>query len=351
MEVGTSNRAERQEVVGTPIRIEMDVTQPGFDCNMPHTSTIRHDIVEKPQSRKLVPISQWGIKFSGNDSMSINAFLERIDELKDARNATDEDLWRYAIDLFEKDALIWFRANRSYVTNWAELVFMLQRNFQRPYYQEELLDEIRRRTQGSDESVTIFISIMQNMFNRLQSPVSESYKVNIILKNLQPYYQRAVCRDEFSSIMDLVNVLRIVERTKLNCDAFEKPSVGKRSLEPDLAYKGSEVNTVTVDSSPKEEIGVIERNVDGNTRRCWNCREYGHAFRNCTLPKQRLFCYRCGRFGTISKDCSCQGNYKGGNNGNAKELFPPTTKKNGVHGYKFDKKLFSNRANSAIGCK
>ncbi|CAH0726940.1 unnamed protein product, partial [Brenthis ino] len=49
---------------------------------------------------KLVPISQWGVQFSGDNSFSVNAFLERVDELKDARNATDDDLWRHAIDFF-----------------------------------------------------------------------------------------------------------------------------------------------------------------------------------------------------------------------------------------------------------
>ncbi|KAI8422719.1 hypothetical protein MSG28_006484 [Choristoneura fumiferana] len=98
--------------------------------------------------RKLVPISQWGLKFSGGGNMSVNAFMERVLELKDARNATDRDLWRYAIDFFEGEALIWYRANREYVDNWADLVTLLKRTFQRPFYQEELLLEINSRTQG-----------------------------------------------------------------------------------------------------------------------------------------------------------------------------------------------------------
>lgn len=264
--------------------------------------------------RKLVPVHQWGLKFAGGKRMSVNAFLERVAELKEARNATDIDLWRYAIDFFEGDALVWFRANKEYVSSWDELVVLLKRAFQRPYYQEELLAEIRARTQGTDESVLIYISVMQNMFNRLPNRITESEKVLIIQKNLSPYYQRAICRDVFVSVSDMMNVLRIVERTKINCEGFEQPKMTVNVLEPDLAYRGV-ANRAEEADARVGEIAEI-RSVQGQgpvqvVKRCWNCRESGHLFRQCTMPKQRLFCYRCGKFGITSKECSCEGNGQG----------------------------------------
>lgn len=261
------------------------------------------------RKHKLVPISQWGVHFSGDNKFSINAFIERVDELRDARNATNADLWRHAIDFFKGDALIWFRANREYVNNWNELVVLLKRTFQSPYYQDELLAEAKSRTQGSNEPVLIFISVMQNLFNRLPNKISETDKIMIIIKNLQPYYQKAVCRDVFVSIVDLVNVLRILEVTKINCDNFKEPKTFVNSLEPDLAYRG--IQTL---SENKEiiEIKNVEKNNNVITKmRCWNCRESGHLFRSCKVPKQRLFCYRCGRFGVTSKDCRCKENSTG----------------------------------------
>lgn len=258
---------------------------------------------------KLVPISQWGLQFSGDNRYSVNAFLERVDELKDARNATDEDLWRHAIDFFRGDALIWFRANRQNVTNWKELVLLLKRTFQSPYYQEELLSEAKSRTQGKNEGVLIFVSVMQNLFNRLPNKISETEQIMIIVKNLQPYYQRAVCRDVFTSIADLINILRIVERTKINCDNFQEPKTIISSLEPDLAYKPTSASKET------EEILEIKNKLSDsstyNRMRCWNCRETGHLFRSCSMPKQRLFCYKCGRFGVTSSSCICKGNATG----------------------------------------
>ncbi|XP_037294465.1 uncharacterized protein LOC119189326 [Manduca sexta] len=259
-----------------------------------------------PCKQKLVPISQWGVHYSGDNSCSVNAFIERVDELKEARNATDLDLWRHAIDFFKGDALIWFRANREYVNDWKELVILLKRTFQAPYYQEELLAEAKSRTQGKHESVLIFIAVLQNMFNRLPNKIPETEKIMIIVKNLQPYYQRAVCRDTFTSIADLINVLRIVERTKINCDNFQEPKTFINSLEPDLAYKAT--STPMVDKEILEIKNVAINNGAKIKIRCWNCRESGHAFRSCPVPKQRLFCFKCGRFGVTSKDCTCKGN-------------------------------------------
>lgn len=260
-------------------------------------------------NRKLVPVSTWGIKFSGRNNLSVNAFIERVEEIKEARNARDTDLWRYAIDFFEGDALIWYRANKDRVGDWEELVFLLKRTFQSPYYQEELLEEIKARTQGKDESAVIFIFVMQNMFNRLPNKISENEKIQIIMRNLQPYFQRAVCRDTFVAVEDLVNILQLLERTKRNCDNFQEPQSHKFKLEPDLAYKPS---TYSINHEIKETAAVAEiteKKTVGS--RCWNCRETGHLFRACTAIKQRQFCYKCGRFGVTSKNCPCKGNASG----------------------------------------
>jgi hypothetical protein len=279
---------------------------PGSRLKLLRSSTLE----EESPKRKLVPIYQWGLKFTGSN-MSINAFLERVSELRDARNATDFDLWRYAIDFFEADALIWYRANREYASNWEDLVILLKRSFQKPFYQEELLAEIRARTQGRDETVLIYVSIMQNMFNRLPSKLAETEKICILLRNIQPYYQRAVCRDEFNSVSDLINVLRIVERTKINCDRFEEPKAVRNPLEPDLAHKTNNNSGEFREAMVMEEVAQLQGKPTVISKRCWNCREGGHLFRDCKMPKQRLFCYRCGRFGTTAKDCSCKGNALG----------------------------------------
>jgi hypothetical protein len=283
-----------------------------IDSQLKKCSTSEKDFIR----RKLVPIRDWGIKFSGKGGLSINAFIERIIELKDARNAGDEDLWIYAIDFFEGDALIWYRANRDCVNNWKELVDLLVITFQRPYYQDELLEEIRNRTQGKYENVNIYVAVMQNMFKRLPERLNELQKVSILLKNIQPYYQQAVCRDEFKSVGELVKVLRIIERTKTNCDNFQEPVKVSNLLEPDLAYQGhsrEEVNFV------KQKPAELNNSNSADGMKCWNCRAVGHSFRFCSIPRQRLFCFKCGKFGQTTNNCTtCQS----AGNGKSEDIKP-----------------------------
>lgn len=273
--------------------------------NFVRTSTLDTDFGK----RKLVPIKDWGIKFSGKSEISINAFIERVNELKEARNADDEDLWRYAIDFFEGEALIWFRAHRDYVQDWNELVDLLLATFQRPFYQDELLEEIRNRTQGRQESANIYLAVMQNMFNRLPEKLTETQKLAILLKNIQPYFQQAVCRDRFNSVSELSTVLRILERTKFNCDRFQEPHRNLNVLEPDLAYQQtssvSQVNAISR-STINSRGGNFINNQNTAAMKCWNCRVVGHTFRNCTVPRQRLFCYKCGKFGQTTSNCKCK---------------------------------------------
>lgn len=264
--------------------------------NLVRSSTIDQD----GGRRKLIPIKDWGIKFTGKNNFSINAFLERVHELKDARNANDEDLYRYAIDFFEDEALIWFRANKDSVTNWSELVNLLLLTFQSPFYQDELLDEIKRRTQGKQERIMIYLAIMQNMFNRLPIKILEMQKLAILQKNIQPYYQQAICRESFNSVAELTRILRIIEQTKINCENFKEPMASNMNLEPDLAIQSN--NTSSTVSFQNEIAAADIKNIEG--QKCWNCRNVGHRFNDCPYPKQRIFCYKCGNFGQTFKSCN-----------------------------------------------
>lgn len=63
---------------------------------------------------KPVPVASWGIKFSGTSGdMSVDAFLERVAELKVSRNSSDRLVFDSAVDLFSGPALSWYRAFRS----------------------------------------------------------------------------------------------------------------------------------------------------------------------------------------------------------------------------------------------
>ena len=51
------------------------------------------------------PISSWGIKFNG-DSKNIFYFLERVSDLSQARNVSEEELFTSAVEFFVGEAFI-----------------------------------------------------------------------------------------------------------------------------------------------------------------------------------------------------------------------------------------------------
>lgn len=58
-------------------------------------------------SNKIIPVHKWGLEFSGEKKgLSLNAFLERVDELAAARHVNKEDLFQSLMDLFLGKVLI-----------------------------------------------------------------------------------------------------------------------------------------------------------------------------------------------------------------------------------------------------
>lgn len=91
-----------------------------------------------------IPVKDWGIKFSGDgQGLSINAFLESVNELKNSRQTTTKELFDSAYDLFRGPALITVKSLKRQVTSWEDLVTELKAEFVSRDYEDRLWEEIR----------------------------------------------------------------------------------------------------------------------------------------------------------------------------------------------------------------
>jgi hypothetical protein len=265
--------------------------------------------VQRPPS---VPISKWNVKYSGDDrDMSLSAFLARVEELMVARHATKQDLFDCAIDLFSGKALIWYRANRKNATEWNSLVTLLRGQFQPADFNDRLFDEIRQRTQGSDETIGLYLAVIDGLFDRLTIKVAEPVRLKIILRNLSPFYQSQISVHPVRSRDELLGVGRVLEASKASVESFVPPVTRKnrKFLEPDLAYVSSGPSTAAIASTdePSSSAAPNRQNVTG----C-NCQKLGHIRSECPAPK-KLLCYRCGKPDHTVRNCpNCSGNAKGG---------------------------------------
>lgn len=214
---------------------------------------------------RIVPIFKWGVQFNGSGELMV--FLERVEEMREARGVSKETLFKSAIDLFSEKALSWYRSVRSEVVSWDSLVGLLKRDFIHPDHDDMLLDKIKARKQERGEDVCIYISVMKNLFARMCESPSEEFKLKIIKRNLLNHFISRLSLNDVGSIAELSTMCKKIEN-----------SFPHRSL-----------NTQKVFAMSTE-------------RTCWNCHKKGHNFNTCKEPL-RKFCYRCGNRGHIAPSC------------------------------------------------
>lgn len=248
---------------------------------------------------KSVPVYKWGLKFSGVGS--VNAFLERVEELMTARNVDERQVFASALDLFEGNALKWYRNNRKYLEDWEQLVLQLRTEFQPINYNEKLFTEIKQRTQGPDESVGAYLDNMEALFSRLTCSVAGNAKLKIMLDNLQPFYQSQLALVDIDSADHLRKLCKQLEARREAVQNFAPPSRRQKHLEPDLAY----VDLL----GTSEQVEVAE--VSTTSRKCFNCGSPTHLVQKCPKPRVRK-CYRCGEMGVTVATCKkCSENLMG----------------------------------------
>lgn len=271
---------------------------------MPSTS---RGVVSPETHIKTVPVSSWGIKFTGNPKdLSVGAFLERVEELKIARHSSEAILFSSAVDLFSGTALTWYRANKNNFASWKELVWQLKIEFLTPDHDDKLFDEIKRRTQGITETIGIYVSVMKGLFSRLSVAMPEATQLKIVLRNLLPFYQTQFGLLEITSFTDLVIYGRKLEARKASVEAYVPPPVKGKSLEPDLAYVSAEPAPRVAPKTSRASRPKVSSAVSALI--CWNCQREGHRSVQCTAPR-KLHCFKCGKDNVTVRTCpSCSGN-------------------------------------------
>ncbi|KAG5879134.1 hypothetical protein JTB14_004110 [Gonioctena quinquepunctata] len=256
--------------------------------------------------RSFLEVSGWNLQY--DDVSSVTGFLERVKELRVSRGCSKARLLQSAAELFKNDALLWYRMN--HFISWDDLVEELRDAFQPHDYEQSLWDEIRRRTQGSQEQVINHVSVLENLFKRLSVVPREETRVQIIRRDFSPHLQAQLSIHDINSLSTLINLARSVEETEWRIQKFCPPPSNLRGLlEPDLAYRRPSNVSVISKNNSMNFMGIDQPYFsDRPVTLCWNCRKSGHRFRQCDQPN-KLFCFRCGQENVTKKTCpQCQKN-------------------------------------------
>lgn len=278
-------------------------------------------------------------KFKYDGRTCVRAFIQRINEFCEARNIPDSKVLSYATEIFTGDALHWFRSVRDRVSKWSELIALLQQDFSQSDFDYRLLSEIRSRTQGETENITIYLSIMSGLFSRLSKKIPEEDKLEIIFHNIRPCYASTLASaNEIKTLDSLRTLCRNYENIQARLANFHEPAPAtSTTLAPEFAYNsnknrfGNKNNTYKQNyntnnnsfskfnknyTNYNQNKNFPNNNTNNRThqnyvhaieaprpRYCPRCRVDSHNLRQCTENKTDIYCFKCGLKNVKTPQC------------------------------------------------
>lgn len=276
------------------------------------------------------------IRYDGKSC--VRSFIQRITEFSKARNVSSSKLLSFATEIFTGDALHWFRGLQDQLSDWDQLVAHLKRDFDQADYDYRLLSEIRARTQGESENITIYLSIMTGLFSRLSEPLSNKDKLEILLHNIRPCYASTLASaTEIPDIDTLRSLCRNYECIQARLSGFrEPPKRTSDTIAPEFAYSGhssqksynsyqnsnqnsynnhnyknknysnhNKNNSNKYEQKPANSNKYVHamQTSGPKTLYCPRCRNNTHNLRQCKANKDKIFCFVCGHEGVKTPQC------------------------------------------------
>jgi len=227
------------------------------------------------------------LRFDGHGS--VQAFIQRVEELCEARGISHQKLFNSAGELFSHDALFWYRGVREDVNSWRELRALLLEEFLPFDYNERLMAEIRSRTQGPDENIIQYLSIMKNYFERLSEPLDEDDQLKIVRNNLRPFYTTQLALVDIRDWQELKDNCRKLELAQWRTYHFQEPPACTQY-------------TVAADLACNRKISRASSVPTKSSSHCPRCKGTDHAPDDCKAAP-RFRCYRCGADGVTIRNC------------------------------------------------
>jgi hypothetical protein len=220
------------------------------------------------------------LKFSGKTC--VRSFIQKADEFMMSRSIPKEKMLQFAYEIFTDDALHWYRYIRDKVNTWDDVIIQLKQDFSQDDYDYRLLAEIRSRTQGEQENIIVYISIMRGMFSRLSKPLSEEEQLEILLHNIRPAYASTLASSpDITSIESLQNSCRRYESVQSRLKQFrEPPKINADTLAPEFAYTKQSTNYTNFNNTNKQQYNYNKINYQKTYPNSNNYNSYHYTKKN-----------------------------------------------------------------------
>ncbi|CAB0033050.1 unnamed protein product [Trichogramma brassicae] len=161
----------------------------------------------------------------GFGQMSVESYIERIEECVFLAGLSDADLLPALSETLSGTAAQWFRSNRHKFQSWEEFCRMARKTFGMDQYTyQQLLEQIRRRTQGRNERVAQYIIGLQSTLDKLRPQLAIQTQLDYLHGGMLPELQKMVRRKTLRSIDDLFDEAVEAENTILRAEQYRAPT-------------------------------------------------------------------------------------------------------------------------------
>ncbi|CAB0029760.1 unnamed protein product [Trichogramma brassicae] len=208
----------------------------------------------------------WNLKYSGEPGDSIEEFLERVRECRRLTQLTDNDLLNAMSELLTGSARLWARQTQQEWTSWqhfcneARACFGVDRRFQ-----QALIKEAQRRTQGDLEPVRSYIFALLTIMSKFEDQWPVEMQLDLLHTNMRPDLQMQVRRSSVTTVGQLLELAREAEGIELARRVYQRPPPKEHSVMPELACptewredtRAMSFNSKTAHTSPVQ-VSAIE---------------------------------------------------------------------------------------------
>lgn len=274
------------------------------------------------------PLALWTVKFEGKDSvLTVDEFIFRVEIMAEGENITDRALASGLHYLLAGNALTWYwlfkRQNRQ--ASWVELQDALRVEFRSRDTDYEIRKRADSMKQTARETFGEFKLRVEAEIAKLRNPIREEDKLAMLKRNVKPELRRALFYRHVRTTTELARLCRDFEKLTAQLGEDRQPMSNIRRSVHEIESVDTNPNHYDEQSSnfqPLTGEDEVENYFDheiaqiNSTNRstfaiCWNCKDIGHLFKDCSIQiaPGKVFCFGCGTPDVLKPNCSrCKAN-------------------------------------------
>ncbi|XP_068978331.1 uncharacterized protein [Bombus flavifrons] len=269
----------------------LDVNGPGNrnlnyqDGGVRVTPAIRRSRQDKP---KCTVLTLKGIedslqKFSGDDLLSINRWIEDFEEMTDVCGWSDMHMVVFAKKLLTGFAQAFVRQERG-MKCWAKLRKALKDEFEHVVSDQQIHRELARRTMRPDESLQQYMHSMREIAG--QARVDIQSQIGYIIHGIP---------DEVINKAMLYGARNMQELK----ERFKQYEAMKRDMKAETKF-GKRKD----DMGRRSEVRNQSRQTVSDKRGCFSCGSADHLSAMCPEKEKGAKCFKCNEFGHMAAKCT-----------------------------------------------